>query len=321
MDARRFDGFSKKLAKRSSRRRVLHAFGGGGIGGTLLALAGLRATSAQDEPATCRFQLDATVAAGPSTGTTFTGELTLTLEPEGAIDAGEFAADDGTVYEVTGQAVGRALYLRIELGGDHVLALTGIAQRDVSLCRGRIDGTFSGPDVGDLGTWQAMRRRKQAAPTPVTGEETGDGGGGAAPCAPQACGGTFIFDTSRCECVCPAPYERCGNVCCPSGSICTDHASGSCSCPGTFELCQDRCVPSCEFSTRLDPDTCQCIAQVQPGCGPGETLCNGMCVFLDFDAHNCGTCGNQCPPGIPCTGGVCQCSPGYAPCPGGCCLA
>ncbi len=324
MDARRFDRFSKALAERSSRRRALNALGSGSIGATLLAFAGLRTGAAQDEPATCRLQLSATVAVGPSGGSTFTGELTLELDPEGAIDAGTLVADDGAVFEVAGQATGRALHLRIEIDGDHVLSLTGVAQRDVILCRGRIDGTFGEPDVGDLGTWTATRRRGQAAPTPVITGASGGSSDGPAPCAPLACGDTFVFDPGRCECVCPAPYERCGDVCCPSGSVCTDSASGSCSCPSAFELCQDRCVPSCEFSTTLDPDTCQCVPQAQTGCGPGETLCNGFCVDLDADAHNCGSCGNQCPPGVPCTSGLCQCPPGYQLCFTGtnweCCL-
>jgi hypothetical protein len=60
----------------------------------------------------------------------------------------------------------------------------------------------------------------------------------------------------------------------------------------------------------------QCYAQYPQclsgcGCPPGYTNCNGTCVDLNFDASNCGACGNRCNtskyPGLFCWGGKCQC--------------
>lgn len=41
------------------------------------------------------------------------------------------------------------------------------------------------------------------------------------------------------------------------------------------------------------------------GCEIGTSNCGGVCVSLDFDEENCGTCGNACDAGELCVGGSC----------------
>ena len=43
-----------------------------------------------------------------------------------------------------------------------------------------------------------------------------------------------------------------------------------------------------------------------PPCPTGQTRCGVSCVDLRIDPHNCGACGNWCPTGYTCSGGVCQ---------------
>jgi hypothetical protein len=46
-----------------------------------------------------------------------------------------------------------------------------------------------------------------------------------------------------------------------------------------------------------------------PSCTADQTNCNGVCVNLNTDTGNCGSCGNACPSGKPCTYGRCCASP------------
>jgi uncharacterized repeat protein (TIGR01451 family) len=40
-------------------------------------------------------------------------------------------------------------------------------------------------------------------------------------------------------------------------------------------------------------------------CSAGQVECNGTCVDLQADSQNCGSCGNNCPPGTTCSSGGC----------------
>jgi hypothetical protein len=174
MDADRFDRFSRTIAERSSRRQALRRFGSGGVGAALLGLAGVRVAAAQDGTKTCQFQLVATVVVGPDKDSGLEGELTVEIGDDGAIDKGSVKTTDGDTYNVVGQTTGRTIDLRVDLGDGDIMALTGTAEQDLVLCRGRIDGTFGGPNVQDLGTWTASRK---ASGTPGSGTGGGTGGG------------------------------------------------------------------------------------------------------------------------------------------------
>lgn len=47
---------------------------------------------------------------------------------------------------------------------------------------------------------------------------------------------------------------------------------------------------------------------------PCETCGEVQCIDVQSDAQNCGTCGNQCPDGLPCQVGQCMCPDGHELC-------
>jgi sulfatase modifying factor 1 len=61
-----------------------------------------------------------------------------------------------------------------------------------------------------------------------------------------------------------------------------------------------------------DGGICVCPA------GAGLTECGGLCVDEESDQDNCGACGNACPAGVSCRGGVCACPNGGTACGGVC---
>ena len=54
-------------------------------------------------------------------------------------------------------------------------------------------------------------------------------------------------------------------------------------------------------------------------CGPGSTLCGGVCVNTNSDNSNCGACANACEAGLVCAAGKCAltCASGQTKCSGG----
>jgi hypothetical protein len=330
--------------------------GKGGLGAALLSVVGMRQVGAQDdgEPVSCDLYLVATGAIGPNRKDTYEGELQITIDPDGSINEGSFTNEDGDRFDLVGQANGRALNLRIELGKSAFLSLTGTAQGDLDLCDGEAEGTFGGPEPKDLGTWKITKLKpgdeEDGTKTPAAGPTNTPGNGGSGgptptPCDSTGidCGSTFVLDPNTCECRCPDPYTQCGDSCCFGGSVCYD--DGGCGCPDGMEACQEVCTESCPSGQYLDPDTCQCT--MDTSCGSGETLCNGLCVSIDCaynelfdssqcmcvkrcspgqdycngacisvtsDVNNCGFCGNTCAPGMPCIAGSCLCPVDYAYC-------
>ena len=95
----------------------------------------------------------AEVYVGPWLGTVYEGTLSLDMDAVGAIDSGSFDLLDGTSYPLVGQATGRGLDLRVDLGSEQLLTLTGTAQADFALCQGEAAGSFGGPEMGNMGTW------------------------------------------------------------------------------------------------------------------------------------------------------------------------
>jgi hypothetical protein len=333
MDGEKFDDLSRSLASRANRRQTLRAAGKGGLFAAAAGALGLGGAKAANstQPVDCTMPFLSKAQAGKNKGHRYDGDLKITIETDGAIDNGTLTTADGTTYDVVGQTDGRSIQLRVKLGADRVLALFGTAEEDLVLCRGRVDGVFSGWAESDLGTWTLGV--KPAAPTPTAtpteaatnngggggggstggGNSSGDGGGTgnptATPCPAQDCGGgPFVWLPDQCACGCLPPTEQCGaSVCCPGGATC-DSASGNCSCPAGTEFCVDSCVPVCASGSNRNFTTCQC--ETQTSCGTGETLCNGACVSINcsasqlFDSTQC-MCVNRCSPGQGFCGGSC----------------
>jgi hypothetical protein len=73
------------------------------------------------------------------------------------------------------------------------------------------------------------------------------------------------------------------------------------------------------------PRTAQAASQAgptPPTCPPGQTMCSGVCVNLQSNVSNCGTCGHSCGPNATtCQSGAC-CVPLNGFCAGGlpCCF-
>lgn len=159
MGPARFDALAAALTARLTRRRAL---GTVGVAGLAVAAAGRAAHGgavAQDDDMsrqTCALDFAATVAIGPSAGRAIAGKLKLKIGPDGAIDSASLTTTDGQGYVAVGQALGRALQLRITVADGQFVALAGTGEQAVRLCSGRIDGTFGGPQGHDLGTWSAV---------------------------------------------------------------------------------------------------------------------------------------------------------------------
>lgn len=350
MDGDRFDRMSRAWAERGTRRNALRQLGGAGVLAGVAAAFGAQrseaAVAAQaDDFVTCTFVLQGLTSAGPSKDDTWAGELSVDIGPDGQIDSGALTTADDA-FDLVGQATGRAINLRVALGDGKHLTLVGTAQSDVALCRGGIDGVLGGPEAGDTGTWTAARKKltASASATPTSGgivpsgngssggnggngSSGGNGGGGnggptPTPCAPIECGGSKMFDTASCQCVCYDNGVDCGpETCCPAGSICL--SGGGCACPDGSEVCGNGCVPSCPAGQQFDGD---CACEDSPTPEPTATNpcpnpdiqreCSGVCQDVVNDRNNCGGCGNVCAIGISCIAGTCSCPPGSTTCVG-----
>ncbi len=157
MDANRLDELPRALSRRSGRRDVVRR--GSVLAAGTLGIGGARAL-AQDEDderevRRCQIAFRSVVAVGPSEGAAFQGILTLEVGEDGRIDGGSLETEGPRPYPVVGQVVGRTISLRVEIGEGRALALTGVGEHDVRECRGRLSGTLAGPDLGDLGAWEA----------------------------------------------------------------------------------------------------------------------------------------------------------------------
>jgi hypothetical protein len=342
LDPQQFDALSQTLAHASSRRQAIVRAGAAGLLAGLATAFGRGRSEAlpavQDE--TCRLDIVATVRLGPDATERMQtdvpgelrGEISFTLSPDGAIDAGRFLLDGGPEVPVVGQATGRAINLRADLQAVQeglTLVLVGTAEQPLNLCTGAVDGYLTGPLPGDLGDWHAAAtaiagetRTTPPTPTPTP-----------VPAAPSAqsclpgltrCGSTCVdlsSDLNNCG--------ACGEIC-ESGLVPVECRSGVCeraSCPvgieycGATDLCRD---------LSSDPLHCGACGNVcAPGgscvngaclgsCEPGFTLCDSGCTDLSSDYFNCGRCGAVCGGGdaqYTCSGGECVLVDGGSPCP------
>ena len=140
--------------------------------------------------------------------------------------------------------------------------------------------------------------------------------------AETACAdGCFDLDEDEDNC------GKCGNEC-ADGATCND---GECDCPSNQIACDGECVSStsntncgecdnacnagagqtCQDPAGSQPRDCYCFNNALEYC-PQE----GVCVDLDNDEQNCGTCGHACNgPANVCRNGDCECpDAGETPC-------
>ncbi len=334
MDPNRFDALTRRTATATTRRDALRGLAGGG----LLAVLGFKAVQDAAAQATCTMTWTGNVRLGPDTGVMLvpgastpgelTGTLTVTLGDDGAIDQGQLQLPDGTTMTVVGQATGRALNLRLTDTTGRVLVAVGTGEQAIAACSGRIDGSLTGPQNGDLGEWHAVASGATGGATgttsgaattnpPAGAPTTGSGSGGTATETPTE---PASGDTSGC-----ASGVVCNGVCCEGAPGLTPDSitcnAGFCEC--TYSCmsagcgegdgfivntcgsdpqphCHSECnVPddngcgdmTCGDGETLDVDTCTCI----PDGGGQMDNCGG--ADLMNDANNCGFCGNICPSG------------------------
>lgn len=241
----------------------------------------------------------------------------------------------GRVLAVVGTAADDAMLCKGEVSG----TFSGPRQRDLGTWYAyRTDNNPNVTPTTGTGD-QSGNSSGNTGDTSGNGGVTDNNGPTPTPCPPIDCGSTFVLDPTTCQCGCPPPYDKCGDAsCCFGGAVC--NPDGSCQCPDGTEACNEVCTPSCPSGQHFD-DNCQCIAETS--CGSGETLCNGQCVSImcnesqlfdnascqcvdrcspgqgycggnciDIvnDRNNCGSCGNVCPPNMPCIAGTCECPAG-----------
>ena len=123
--------------------------------GLLIIVLGLTAcgtASSVTEAVKCTGDFDATVYQGPSAGLSLLGPLSLQVDATGNL-TGSLTVSDGTLVEVTGQAIGRSINLVFNLGQDKRIFGVGSLENDIRGCKGVAGGPFTGPKPGDSGDW------------------------------------------------------------------------------------------------------------------------------------------------------------------------
>jgi hypothetical protein len=354
MDPNRFDALSRRTATATTRRDAIRGLAGGG----LLAVLGLKAAATAPEAAaatTCTMTWTGNVRLGPDTGVMLVagatqpgelkGTLTLPIGDDGAIAQGQLALPDGTTMTVVGQATGRALNLRLTDGSGRMLVAVGTGEQPITACAGMVDGSLTGPQLGDLGEWHAVASGATGTTTGASGGvATGNPAGATtnpgATSTSTAGGGGTTTDTSggggQTAC---ASGVVCNGVCCEGAPGLTPDSitcnGGFCECTYSCQAagcgggdgtivntcgsdpqphCHSECnVPAdngcgdmtCGDGQTLDVDTCTCVDNG----GGGAADCGG--ADLLHDANNCGFCGQVCGSGF-CQNGVCAPSD---PCP------
>jgi hypothetical protein len=267
---------------------------------------------------TCRLTIVATIRIGPSAGTIFQGsvpgqlqgELSFGISQGGAIDTGSLKLEGGTNLPAVGQATGRALNLRVQAGISQTLVFDGTGEQPFDRCSGAVDGLFTGPQVGDIGDWHA------------TASAIAGTGGGTPPTATSPAQSTATATT--------APAAATATSTAPAATATA--APGETATPTATATATS--VPT-ETPTSVPTETPTTVPTETPTpepptptpipCPAGTTDCSGICLDLQNDVNNCGSCGHVCPPGqtgfVPgCAAGNCffmrerACDPGLAFC-------
>ena len=273
MEGRLVDRVARALAERRSRRSALRAAGAGGAAMLVASSSAPRAAAQSDDALpVCVLDLEVSVRFGPSAAdardAVIAGELRIPFGPGGSFEGGTLTTDAGDEYEVVGQASGRAVDLRIRLGGRDVIVGVGAGDASLRSCRGEYGGPAVGPVRGDLGDWRAIALElidgatptaapaggNEPTPEPTTEPEP-------TPCEPELCDEPLKWDDAACACTCSwidPNMVTCGSVCCPAFSVCDDPGSSSCACPAGTVLCGNTCVPECTGASMLNDSTCIC---------------------------------------------------------------
>jgi len=132
-----------------------------------------RQVHSQTQAAPCQLTLVLNVRVGPSALASFVpgspegelrGELVFAPGPDGSVEGGVLRLDTGDELPVTGQVWGRHISLRAKGGLGEVIVLIGSAEQPHDRCSGAVDGTLTGPEIGDLGEWHAVATGGGAVP-------------------------------------------------------------------------------------------------------------------------------------------------------------
>jgi hypothetical protein len=322
MHPSQFDAFSRTLAAGVSRRRALTRFGAAGLLAGLTSALG-RDRTAQAIPAVqgdalsvCLLDIVANVRLGPSAGAIIQGnvpgelrgELSFPLSPDGAIDNGRLRLEGGAEFPVVGQVNGRALNVRVEFAADQSVVLVGTAAQRLDQCAGDVDGLLTGPRIGDLGDWHA------------SGTLVG-GGEGPPPTATSSAAPGAPTATS-------APSST-ATATAPAGATATATSTATPTATPTETPTPAPTETPTPAPTETPTPTPEPPTPTPIVCPAGETECSGICVDLQTDVNNCGTCGTICPEGQPgfvrgCAAGNCffmrerACAEGLSSCNGVC---
>ena len=278
MDGSQFDDISRKFAGRSTRRDAVRT------GGLLAAVAGafgLRSSvqaQTDDKVIECEWAFKALIIEGPNKDATYEGLMKVNIEKDGAIDKATLETDAPKPYKVVGNTRGKAISLRVTISSDLSVACTGVGSRDVKSCQGQIDGTLAGPEFGDIGVWQIVRRVVPGGNSTATAEATATAvvevptnappppatntpapQPTATTCPEQQCPVSRMWDPVQCMCVCYDNGIICGDICCPATMICTSPGTGECGCTPDQEACNAACFDLCPSGQSRDLGTCGCI--------------------------------------------------------------
>jgi Stigma-specific protein, Stig1 len=144
------------------------------------------------------------------------------------------------------------------------------------------------------------------------------------PNSESSCNGTctnLLVDTSNCG--------SCGNACNSGPNGTPTCLSGACQlvCSFGYKDCDGNPANGCETNTNVDTNNCGACNNVCTANHAVSDCGNGLCGILQCnigyadcnrsatdgcetnlmtDAHNCGTCGSQCPNGESCVSGACN---------------
>ncbi len=325
MDDHAFDQLSRAMARGLPRRQLLARLGAGGLGAALFGAASLdrvRSAVPAAQAATCQLDLVANVRLGASAGATIggavpgelRGQLSFGFDDGGAISGGRLRLADGKELPVVGQALGRALHLRVQLGAQQPLILVGTAEQDLGSCQGAVDGLLTGPQPGDLGDWHATAT-SLGQRSPSTGGSSGGNSGSGGASGTGSSSGSGSAKTPRQM----ATSEATGEATAEATSVATTTTDG---CPAGQVTCGKDCTDlrddddhcgACDHACKPLYETCIDSVCVEIDCGTGLTNCNGYCDDLTTSLIHCGACGHACTPSERCQAGACV----AANCPAG----